>query len=269
MPSGGARPGAGRKPGTKDAKPRKKPVKRQTKSADAIKNNAVKVFAVNGANKNFADIILENSSIGGTCVVASYGFGVKQVERLVSYFKEVTLIADESHSQLNPNAYEHIVKLSDNGGNGFTFKPTKTHAKMAIINNETLIFTSANLSSNRMVEIYLITSVSSVDGVDGILRVFGDPDGMLDGEFDLDEKDSQGIKSIDPIDFMLSIMNDPKQPPDRRDKMAIAAAPFIHRKASDKSGVKEDRAEAAAKAAKGKFQPGAPPVKLISIAGSK
>jgi hypothetical protein len=31
-----------------------------------------------------------------------------------------------------------------------------------------------------------------------------------------------------PLPYMLKLMNDKKQPPDRRDKMAIAAAPFCH-----------------------------------------
>ena len=50
---------------------------------------------------------------------------------------------------------------------------------------------------------------------------------------------------------------------------AKALIPYQEKRKGESAGIKEDRAEAAAKAAKGKFQPGAPPVKLISIAGSK
>lgn len=35
---------------------------------------------------------------------------------------------------------------------------------------------------------------------------------------------------IDPLSFMLLVMNDETQPPGRRAAMAIAAAPYVHRK---------------------------------------
>jgi hypothetical protein len=35
-------------------------------------------------------------------------------------------------------------------------------------------------------------------------------------------------KGMLPLPYMLKVMNDRKQPPDRRDRMAIAAAPFCH-----------------------------------------
>jgi phage terminase small subunit len=57
------------------------------------------------------------------------------------------------------------------------------------------------------------------------------------------------------------VMNDTGQPPNRRDRMAIAAAPFIHERAGEK-GKKEEKAEAAKRAVTGKFAPSAPP-KLI------
>lgn len=36
---------------------------------------------------------------------------------------------------------------------------------------------------------------------------------------------------MSPLDFMLSVMNDAAADPYRRDRMAIAAAPFVHAKA--------------------------------------
>jgi hypothetical protein len=33
-----------------------------------------------------------------------------------------------------------------------------------------------------------------------------------------------------PLDYMLGIMRDEKQDPERRDKMAVAAAPYLHSK---------------------------------------
>ena len=31
-----------------------------------------------------------------------------------------------------------------------------------------------------------------------------------------------------PLDYMLEVMNDPRQPLERRDRMAVAAAPYLH-----------------------------------------
>lgn len=61
-----------------------------------------------------------------------------------------------------------------------------------------------------------------------------------------------------PLDYMLAVMNDVTAEPARRDRMAIAAAPFIHAKPGE-AGKKEGRAEAAREAAQGKFRASEPP----------
>jgi|SRR5688572_4592780 phage terminase small subunit len=61
-----------------------------------------------------------------------------------------------------------------------------------------------------------------------------------------------------PLEFMLAVMNDTQQPPNRRDRMAIAAAPFMHPRAGE-AGKKEEQAERAKRAGAGKFAPSAPP----------
>lgn len=134
----------------------------------------MRAFIINGATKNFADVIIGEST-GGNCLVASFGFGVKQIERLISHFSEVVLIADASHSQLNSKVYEKAVSLSM-CTDGFTFIPSKIHAKLAIINNDKLIFTSANLSANRRIESYLIGKVSEIEGVKQLKQSLGNPD---------------------------------------------------------------------------------------------
>ena len=50
-----------------------------------------------------------------------------------------------------------------------------------------------------------------------------------------------------PLQHMLSVINDPEAPAARRDKMAIAAAPYCHPRVADK-GKKAVEAEAAGKA---------------------
>ena len=56
-----------------------------------------------------------------------------------------------------------------------------------------------------------------------------------------------------PLQYMLSVMRDKKADDVRRDRMAIAAAPFVHGRASDiaKPGTKEQAQAAAVTAADG------------------
>ncbi len=42
--------------------------------------------------------------------------------------------------------------------------------------------------------------------------------------------DNAAAKGITPLEYMLEVLRDPTQPPDRRDDMAKAAAPYIHSK---------------------------------------
>ena len=52
---------------------------------------------------------------------------------------------------------------------------------------------------------------------------------------------------ITPLEYMLAVMSDPDADPLRRDKMAIAAAPFMHPRVADarygKKDAERDRAE--------------------------
>lgn len=55
-----------------------------------------------------------------------------------------------------------------------------------------------------------------------------------------------------PLQYMLAVMNDPKAETFRRDRMAIASAPFVHPRVADVAKGKKDRqAEAAATAGVG------------------
>ena len=59
-----------------------------------------------------------------------------------------------------------------------------------------------------------------------------------------------------PLEYMISVMNDLAADDARRDRMAIAAAPYVHGKADAVApGKKEQRQEAAEKVASGKFAP--------------
>jgi hypothetical protein len=71
-------------------------------------------------------------------------------------------------------------------------------------------------------------------------------------------------ETLDPLAYMLRVMNDPGAEPERRDRMAIAAAPFMHPRATGVAkGKKELQAERAKAAASGRFTP-PPPPKLVA-----
>lgn len=69
-----------------------------------------------------------------------------------------------------------------------------------------------------------------------------------------------------PLDYMLIVMNDETADAERRDRMAIAAAPYVHSKAADKAtGKLEQRQESAKEASStGKYATPAPPASAIS-----
>jgi hypothetical protein len=60
-----------------------------------------------------------------------------------------------------------------------------------------------------------------------------------------------------PLEYMLSVMNDRATDPDRRDKMAVAAAPYVHAKADTAAAGKKEQRQANAEqiAQQGRFQP--------------
>jgi|SRR5215218_1230364 len=67
-------------------------------------------------------------------------------------------------------------------------------------------------------------------------------------------------ENLTPLDYMLRVMNDPTAQPERRDRLAIAAAPFCHPRANEgKKGKKEEQADAARAAASGRFAAPPPP----------
>lgn len=62
-----------------------------------------------------------------------------------------------------------------------------------------------------------------------------------------------------PLEYMLAVMNDPEVDAARRDRMAIAAAPFQHARVGE-NNKREEKKDAAKEAAAGRFAPSAPPM---------
>lgn len=68
---------------------------------------------------------------------------------------------------------------------------------------------------------------------------------------------------MSPLEYMLSVMNDSEADSSRRDRMAQAAAPFVHARAGE--GTKrDDTKDKAKRAAQGRFAPKAPPKLVVS-----
>lgn len=77
------------------------------------------------------------------------------------------------------------------------------------------------------------------------------------------DKDESKLQELDPLTYMLKVMNDPNAGEERRDRMAIAAAAYVHGKPLEPKGKKRDREDKAKEAAAGRFASGSPPLKLV------
>ena len=78
-----------------------------------------------------------------------------------------------------------------------------------------------------------------------------------------DIKKEAKAANMDPLDYMLKVMNDEDAEPERRDRMAIAAAPFMHPRKGEGKGKKDEREERAKAASSGKFSTGQPPLTRV------
>lgn len=67
----------------------------------------------------------------------------------------------------------------------------------------------------------------------------------------------------EPLDFLMDVINDPKAPLSARVRAAVAAAQYKHTKTHD-GGKKDAKADAAKKAAGGRFKPAAPPKLVVN-----
>jgi len=72
------------------------------------------------------------------------------------------------------------------------------------------------------------------------------------GDFAPDIRAAAKACKLSPLDYMLAVMNDPSADDTRRDRMAQAAAPYVHPKAADAApGKKEQREMVARQAERG------------------
>lgn len=74
-----------------------------------------------------------------------------------------------------------------------------------------------------------------------------------------DIADAAAAENLTPLDYMLREMNKTGEPKERRDRLAIAAAPFCHPRKGEGTGKKEEKADRAKAAGAGKFAASKPP----------
>ena len=109
-----------------------------------------------------------------------------------------------------------------------------------------------------------LTRVSKGDALSITEKKFMDKIGAeLSAELNKAERIEAAAENLTPLDYMLKVMNDPQAEKERRDRMAQAAAPYIHARAGEGVGKKDEKAERAERAAQGKFAPGKPPLKIV------
>ena len=78
-------------------------------------------------------------------------------------------------------------------------------------------------------------------------------------ELPKEETPGKALSEDSPLEYMLQVMRDPKADPETRLRAASLAAPYLHPRAGDGPGKKEDAKERAKRAASGIFAPGKPP----------
>lgn len=86
---------------------------------------------------------------------------------------------------------------------------------------------------------------------------------LLNEVTDEDIKSEAELENLKPLEYMLKVMNDPTVNKDRRDRMAIASAPYLHARKGDGLGKKDELQERAKKAGSGRFAASPSPLKVV------
>lgn len=73
-----------------------------------------------------------------------------------------------------------------------------------------------------------------------------------------------GNGNLSPLDYMLAVMRNSEVDDARRDRMAVAAAPFVHARKDAGTGKKEEQERQAGVAAQGKFAAAPAPILKFS-----
>lgn len=83
--------------------------------------------------------------------------------------------------------------------------------------------------------------------------------GELEAEVKVDPAPESTMEQLEPLAYMLRVMNDPNESKDRRDRMAVASAPYVHPRKGEGGGKKEEKEDRAKVAGAGRFKASSPP----------
>jgi len=135
---------------------------------------------VDGSKCSLAEMIVKNKVTGESVLVATFGIGIKQIKMLLWEFDKVTIVIDSSHSSWQKKLWDRILYMNDTNEK-LTIKVAQIHAKLAIIDGEVAVITSANLSQNQFIESYVIGNVSEIKGSKKVIDFLNSiPDNSVD-----------------------------------------------------------------------------------------
>jgi hypothetical protein len=80
---------------------------------------------------------------------------------------------------------------------------------------------------------------------------------------DAGEPEDPSNEVMTPLEYMLKELNKPRTSQERKDRLAIALAPFLHPRKGDGVGKKNEKEERAKDAGQGKFAAGKPPIHAV------
>lgn len=78
-----------------------------------------------------------------------------------------------------------------------------------------------------------------------------------------DIENAAAVVNLTPLDYLLSVMNNPTEDQNIRIRVAGMIAPFIHPKPGERTGKKDEKEEKAKTAAGGKFAPSKQSIALV------
>lgn len=125
----------------------------------------LQIYYSHSGSITFADIIKKHSGSGESLFVATYNVSDKQLSALMPEFKGIFMVVDAGQLSMNAGMIDRVIALSESVESNLTVRFTSNHAKVAVINNETAIFSSANLSKSNKNEIYVVAPLSIADGL--------------------------------------------------------------------------------------------------------
>lgn len=108
-------------------------------------------------NKTLADIILDNRITGKSLTVFSFGLAKKEIAKLITRFEKIILIIDTNAvKRTQKKSIVWVLALEKMTKKIKLMTCGRAHVKIAIVDEEVLIITSANLQKNRSEEFYSV-----------------------------------------------------------------------------------------------------------------